>query len=209
MPRGDHRHLVGKHAFGPQSAIAEMKLTIETNDDDETPVISVSYEENPELFDLTVDNKFSILITSAMTVGVPLATYKYAVEIIGYNGVVNTPLRGLWELTDDVVDNAGAAPYLSWVTREDIDTDVTALEGTIDDIGTAFNMSRLTTALVGGENTLVMADTSFLTALDNIRVITDTGYEDEVVSSVDSAIQITISGTVSAASAAGNWVRKL
>ncbi|WP_455218508.1 hypothetical protein [Kaarinaea lacus] len=207
MPRGDDRELIFNHVLGPSSAIKEARFHVVDSDD--TVVIALSLDSDAAQWDFSTSNVGTITINSADTVGVSIGNYQYAIELIDQSDLVYTPQRGSFELSDDIVDNAGSAPYLSWSTRDDLNSDITALETDISQMATCGDFSYLTVAIVGGEGSITVANGDLFAnaGAANIRVILDSGsYEDDTISSVSGNV-ITLSGTVAGAAASGNPVR--
>ncbi|NIQ10001.1 MAG: hypothetical protein GWO23_10105 [Gammaproteobacteria bacterium] len=207
MPRGDDRHLVFEHVLGPSTAVKEARFHV-VDPDDDTVVIALALDAQPTQWDFTTtDNEGEIWIKSADTVGVTVKSYNYAIELIDQSDLVYTPQRGSFELTDDVVTNTGSAPYLSWSTRETLEAEIDTLEGEISQLATCGDCTYLTVAVTGGEGTITVADSTNMTG-KNIRVMLDSGYEDETVSSVSGNV-LTLAGTVAGAASVRNYVRIL
>jgi len=213
MPRGEDRELVFKHVLGPSSAIKEARFHVVGEATDDTVYIALALDANPTQWDFSTDDEGIISIASGDTAGedngVDIGQYDYAIELIDQNDLVYTPQRGKFTITDDVVDNGGSAPYLSWTTRETLDAAITANNATLTAMATCGNFAFLTVAIAGGEGTITIdGDTSYFDGQD-IRVMLDSGaYEDDTVASV-SGYTCTLTGTIAGAAAIGNVVRIL
>ena len=211
MPRADDRHVPFDHVLGPVSAIKEARLHIvDTSGTTDVVVVSLNKADHSSQWDFTTDDAGIILITSANTIGLDLEAYSYAIELVAQDDTVYTPQRGSFVLSDDVVTNSGTAPYLSWSTRDDLDSDIDDLETDISDMATCGNLSWLTVAATGGAMaTLDVENGAIFTALDDIRLVLTSGaYEDDVVASMNSN-EITLTATIAGEAAIGAVVRIL
>jgi len=207
MPREEDRHLDVPHVLGPASAIKEIHFRIVDSDD--VVKVALSLEEQPSQFILT-ENNIRIWIKSADTGALAYKqSYKFGVEIIDQNDLHYTPLTGAWLLTDDVVNDGGTAPYLTWATREDLQTEIDAQTLALNGAMTTFNLTALAAAASATDTSITVKNDSFISVSDTIRImLNDETYDERTVDTVSNNI-ITFTGGLSDDAAIDNIVRKV
>ena len=204
FPRGDTRELSFEHDLGPVGAIKTAALELETNNTAATTVVALTLADHSSQWNFTTDGEGVVTFTADDTATIAAGDYRYAVQLTDLSDRVYTPLKGLMTLAVDVVDNSGTSPYPSWDTLDDIWEDLV-------DLATCGNVSLLTTAIAGGEGTIYVANGAIFTALDNIRVVLDSGlYEDDSIAAGGvSGNTLTLAGTIAGVAAIGKPVRIL
>ena len=182
LPRGDTKAIEAWIHDLQAAEILAVKFTV--RNEAAVAVVELTSDAHSAQFDYSTDYKIDITLNAVDTVGLPLAAYKYGIEITDNSNRIYTPFTGIFSLIADVVyDDSASAAYLSRTTLDEY-------EDAMDSALACVNGTRTTAAASSGASAVVVTAPGIFLVTDDIVVALDDGTREK--HAIDTIVSYTL-----------------
>ena len=172
LPRGDTKAIEAWIHDLQAAEILAVKFTV--RNEAAVAVVELTSDAHSAQFDYSTDYKIDITLNAVDTVGLPLAAYKYGIEITDNSNRIYTPFTGIFSLIADVVyDDSASAAYLSRTTLDEYED---AMDSAL--------------ACVNGTSAVVVTAPGIFLVTDDIVVALDDGTREK--HAIDTIVSYTL-----------------